>query len=328
LFLYQLTFDGSMRNLPLDQGQKTPLWLVLYYLLTAFDESRESDSADAHELLGEGMLALQELNYLDPAQLALADNPEPLKITFDNGDSELLSKIMQGTDEKYRISAAFQIRPVMIAPSEPPLYSLPVQTIGPPSEEGVVVLPTVGPHLHRVEPEKFIAGDSFDLFGTDIGSTITEVRLGNIVFPITMGREGNIQSNINPATLISAGSYPITVFRPLPGGKGLTSNAVFARLLPTVTSVTANALVDHITSVSGTLQIIGNNLGDADADKYVAFYQDGEVKHFFEAAVVTDQSELQVTVVQDDDVILGTYFVIIRINGEQTPNVFEVDWIP
>src|SRR4051812_46810770 len=51
LFLYEVRFDGHLRNQPLDEGQPPPLWLVLHYLLTAFDEQGESDSPDAHALL-------------------------------------------------------------------------------------------------------------------------------------------------------------------------------------------------------------------------------------------------------------------------------------
>ena len=145
IFLYQIDFDGQLRNYPLDEGQRAPLWIVLRYLLTAFDESKESDTSEAHQLLGEGMLALNEMNFIEPSVLALADNPEPLKLTFDGENPELLSKIMQGSDEKYRLSAAFQVRPVMIAPAEPPRYALPVKTIGPPAEEGVAIMPSLVP---------------------------------------------------------------------------------------------------------------------------------------------------------------------------------------
>ena len=69
------------------------------------------------------MSALHELSFLrlDPlvapdVRLALENNPEPLKLTFDESSAELLSKIMQGTDERYRLSVAFQVRPVMIVP--------------------------------------------------------------------------------------------------------------------------------------------------------------------------------------------------------------------
>lgn len=326
LFLYQISIDNHLRNFPLDEGQKTPLWLVLHYVLTAFDESRESDSALAHNLLGDGMLALQQMNYFEPLNDALTDNPEPLKISFDNADSDLLSKIMQGSDEKYRVSTAFQVRPVMIAPSEPPLYSLPVTTIGPPANPGVVVLPGIGPLLERIEPEKFIAGDTINLFGTDIGSQTTEIRLGNTAFAPTMGKLGHIRTLIDPDTLISAGSYPITAFRPLPANKGLISNAVFARLLPTVTDISASALVGNAIAVAGTLTIQGNNLGNQNDDIYIAFYRNGAVEYLFQGDVDTEQRTLTLSIALTDDVQPGIYYIIVRVNGEQTPDVHEVNW--
>lgn len=38
LFLYEVHFDAGLKNVPLDEGQRPPLWLVLKYLLTAFDD--------------------------------------------------------------------------------------------------------------------------------------------------------------------------------------------------------------------------------------------------------------------------------------------------
>jgi hypothetical protein len=48
LFLYEAVFDPALKNVPLDQGQPEPLWLVLKYLMTAFDEDENSDSLSAH----------------------------------------------------------------------------------------------------------------------------------------------------------------------------------------------------------------------------------------------------------------------------------------
>ena len=53
LFLYETTFDASLRNVSLHHRQP-PLWLSLKYLLTAFDDRESSDSADALELLSRG----------------------------------------------------------------------------------------------------------------------------------------------------------------------------------------------------------------------------------------------------------------------------------
>ena len=167
LFLYQTDFDPSLRNVALLDDQPPPLWLSLRYIVTAYDGENLSDSADAHELLGRGMAALHELNYLrlDAAlaadvRAALENNPEPLKLTFDETPADLLSKLMQGSDEHYRLSVAFQVRPILIAPAIPPDVSLlvgidytqaPPQVIGL-DGVGLAILAGLGPRLDGVEP--------------------------------------------------------------------------------------------------------------------------------------------------------------------------------
>src|SRR5712691_8127164 len=61
LFLYEIQFDASLKNVPLDEGQRPPLWLVLKYLLTAFEtDGKTSDTPGSYENLGKGIRALQE----------------------------------------------------------------------------------------------------------------------------------------------------------------------------------------------------------------------------------------------------------------------------
>ena len=131
IFLYETTFDPHLKNLPLVEGQPPPLWMTLKYLLTAFDEGGESDSPEAHEVLGQGIGALQELAFLGldaivagPVREALENNPETLKITFEECTVDLLNKITQTSDDEYRLSIAFQVRPVMIVPPERPSFNL------------------------------------------------------------------------------------------------------------------------------------------------------------------------------------------------------------
>src|SRR4051812_9554477 len=64
LFLFEIQFDGHLKNIALEDSGPSPLWLVARYLLTAFDEFGDSDSLEAHALLGEGIRALHELNFL------------------------------------------------------------------------------------------------------------------------------------------------------------------------------------------------------------------------------------------------------------------------
>jgi len=328
LFLYQVDIDGHLRNHALDEGQVPALWIVLRYLLTAFDDKHESDSPSAHELLGEGMLALRELNFMGSSSPALADNPEPLKITFDAADSELLSKVMQGTDEKYRLSVAFQVRPVMIAPSVPPHYALPVKTVGPPGDEGVVVLPSLGPRLKKICPDRFEVGDEIRLTGLDLGSEVEKISVGKAVFPVIAALSGEIVARIPTNTNLSAGSYPIRAVRTLPGGQELSSNALLGRLLPTVAAAACGVLTNAAGKVSGDLTLTGSRLGGPGDSIFVAFYfyNERKVALMLEATGSAAQTSLAVTVTVDNALAQGEYYIILRVNGEQATLAPLVDW--
>lgn len=326
IFLYQIDFDGQLRNHPLDEGQRAPLWFVLRYLLTAFDDNKESDTSSAHNLLGEGMLVLNEMNFIEPAVLGLVDNPEPLKITFDRADSELLSKIMQGSDEKYRLSAAFQVRPVMIAPSVPPRYTLPVKSVGSQAEEGVALMPSLGPKLESLKPEKFAQGETITLMGIDIGTVIEEVRFGNIVFPVTAAKIGKIKVVINSTPGLSAGSYPITALRRLKGDQVISSNALLGTLLPTVTNAIPSALTVTDGLFSGKLTLTGELLGGPDDSIFIAFYQNGQTLLMLEGTGAIDQTTLMVNVDSENALPAGNYYIILRVNGAQASNAPMVDW--
>lgn len=329
LFLYQVEIDGHLRNQALDHGQPTPLWLVLHYMLTAFDGAKDSDSSDAHNLLGEGMLALQELNFLHPADLALADNPEHLTITFDSADAELISKLMQATDEKYRISAAFQVRPIMIAATVAPSYSLPVKTVGPPGNEGVAVIPSLGPRLESVEPEKFIAGTELTILGADVNASITEVIIGGESFAVSEATEGAIKTSVPLTTSLSAGSHSLYLPLVLSGGMQVISNSLVVQILPEVTNASPGVptpLTTIVAGVHGDLTIDGRLLGGVDDSIFVAFYRNGVVDLMLEATGTVAQTSLLVTVTDEQALDADNYFIIVRVNGVQATDAPEVNW--
>ena len=80
---------------------------------------------------------------------------------------------MQGTDERYRLSVAFQVRPVAIMTSAEPNASLLVgidyttspETIIGKDGVGIDVLPSLGPRLASVEPARFENGESIEIRG-------------------------------------------------------------------------------------------------------------------------------------------------------------------
>jgi hypothetical protein len=329
IFLYHVEFDGFMKNYPLDQGQPTPLWVVLHYLITAFDSTRESDSIAAHRLLGQGLTALQELNYLEPnpaspADAPLLSNPEPLKVTFNSADPELLSKLMQGTDEKYRISAAFQIRPIMLMPDSPPSYSIAVKTIGPPANPGIVVLPTMGPRLEKLAPEKFAVNQPFKLKGQDLGE-ISEVCLGNTCFIPTVVN-GQLEVTIPLATTLSAGNYALTAVRVLPSGRRMSSNPILGTFLPTLTTAAHGGLTPIGPNLFGDLTLTGERLGGPDDSIFVAFYRDGQCALLVEPTGIAAQNSLTVSVASDKALEPGQYYIILRVNGAQAIDSPLVNW--
>lgn len=329
VFLYQVGFDAHLRNFRIDAGQPAPLWTTLHYLVTAFDSGRDSDSIDAHKLLGRGLTALQALNYMHPnaasaTDAPLVDNPEPLKVTFDIADVELLSKVLQGTDEKYRVSAAFQVRPVLLMCDGQPSYAPVVKSVGP-GNQGVTVIPSLGPRLEALDPEKFEAGATLALTGNDLGSA-GEVCFGDVCFPAAFAG-GKLSVQVPVATALSPGSYAITAVRTLPSGRRFSSNAVLGHLLPTLAAATPGALTVTVGGLRhGDLTLTGTRLGGPEDSIFVALYRDGACAVLLEATGVAAQDTLTVTVAPEQAIADGTYLAILRVNGEQATNSPTVNW--
>ncbi|WP_338761610.1 Pvc16 family protein [Massilia sp. METH4] len=332
LFLYETAADPHLRNIPLHEGEPPPLWLVLRFLLTAFDADESSDTAAAHELLGSGMATLYRLNYLSLAppvdvaiRSALEYNPEPLKLTFDESGPDLLSKLMQGNEERYRLSAAFQVRPVMIVPGTPPRASLLVGVDYTTTPETIIgrdgvnidVLPSLGTVLERVEPDRFEAGTVIRLFGRDFGGDL-EVMLGNVMLTLDERRldhlvvtvEGSPGAPIADGTALSAGETPLLVRRRLDATHTRSSNLLPVRLLPLVTGALLAA---------GDLELQGVLLGTATDDVIVVMLRaaDGVPVHRFDTFdFAADQQTLTV---QNATAALpaGSYRAILLVNGQQ-----------
>ncbi len=357
LFLYEAQFDPSLKNVSLDEGQRPPLWLVLKYLMTAFDDAKGSDSVQAYEYLGQGIRALQELSVLPlvpglPANILkpLSDNPEDIKITFDDTPADLLSKVMQGSDEKYRFSISFQVRPVMIAPAEMPSYSLLVgvdYTATPPTEIGekgvkIPVIPSMGSTITEASPGSFELGSVVTLQGTDLHLSGLSVNLDSVVLPATLQQPDRLQfvvrEDIATGAVISAGSLAISVVQILPGGRRRSSNLLIGNLLPAVSSVTVFGAVQHVATAPppagwsfATVDITGKLLGKNGNDEvYLALYRDGSIVKLFDASTDTSpagapQTQRRFAMQKADAVPPGQYQVLYRVNGQQARQSHVID---
>ena len=341
LFLYRVALDPHLRNHPLDTGQAPPLWLTLHYLLTAFDSARESDSPAAHRLLGQGMAALQELNYMRPpnTNLALLKNPEPLKLTFDDADVDLLSKLMQGTDERFRLSAALQVRPVMVsletASNQAPLVKTigPVvaQPSGPPAPVGISVLPSLGAVLTALEPARFVAGIPVSIQGADMGA-YDEVFLGTTALPLVHGAGGSASFTLPAMAAVAANGYSLYISRTLPSGRKITSNAVLAELMPQVAAIALDGALTVLPPGGpaaprhGRFTVTGSQLGGATESVFASLFEGGRTHGLFEPDVGGTLTQLRFTVPAAKALPPGSYRLVLRVNGQQAVESPALVW--
>lgn len=362
LFLYEIQFDPNLRNYALDPGQNPPLWLVLKYLLTAFDDHGESESIGAHMLLGEGLRALQSASFLQLGSKTsilstLNDNPEELKLTFDQTPPDLLSKLMQGPDDKYRCSVSFEIRPVLIVPSEPVSYTLLVginydagNAIRDDKGIKVDVWPSLGSTIDTLSPTTIEASptSTLTLRGNDLNLTGLVVKFGTVELPVTAQTPTSVACKVNgrllDGRLISAGSHPVSVVHVLPKGRRRSSNLLIANLLPTIDFVSVSGLTRvepgiEDSPVYATIDIHGSLLGTAADDIFLALYLEGKTVKFFDdlAIIPTSppppptplQKHLQLTMQSSQAVPPAVppekYRVILRVNGQQARNSPEIN---
>jgi hypothetical protein len=347
LFLYEIGFDPFLKNTPLNEGEKTPIWMVLKYLLTAFHGKDDSDSVDAHKHLGAAIRAVYQNGLLSLEGVtgdilkALDPNPEDLHITFDEAPVDLLAKLMQGTDEKLRLSVSFQVRPVMIAAAELPESTLLVgvdYTKAPVAlalqPVGFDVIPSMGPSIVEISPSGFEVGEVVTIRGTNLDLQNLSVMLGPVELPLTMQRPDELKFKVDAALIaassISAGSHPITVVLTLMGtGKKRGSNAVIGNLVPTLNTA---AIAGPISVKLGpprkafaTIDFGGLLLGSDKDDALLAFYRNGKVYKVFDlftpqpAPPPAGQPTKQLVMLGDDAIEEGDYLMILRVNGQQAP---------
>lgn len=349
LFLYEVAFDPHLKNTPLNEGEKPPVWLVLKYILTAFESTAVSDSAVAHENLGLAIRAIYQDDLLKLDGLAintkpLESNPSDLYVTFDESPSELIAKLSQGTDETPRLSIAFQVRPVMIASGEPGNYSLLVgvdYTKPPvaltPVPVAIDVIPTMGSYISDISPSGFEIDEEVTLRGSDLHLANLTIMLGTVELPVTLQRPDELRFKINAAIIgasgISAGSHPVVVVQTLQGsGKKRKSNAVIGNLVPTLASAVIPPLA--LTVIAGTppdipdmtyatINLGGVLLGSNTDDVIVALYRDARIYKMFDVftPITLPQPPLQparqLVMTSANAVPAGDYNIILLVNGQQ-----------
>lgn len=343
LFLYEVQFDAHLKNISLQEDAPPPLWLSLRYLLTAFDTSGDSDTIEAHGLLGAGVRSLQSVNFSPPPGIVVPEldaSPDMLKLTFEEATVELLSRIMQGSDEQYRCSVGFHVRPLMIAPPEPPRAALLVGVdytaggvpIPPETAVHVPVMLMLGPRLQSLSPETFEAGDTLVIRGADLMSPDVSIEFHDVPLTVVDRRPDGVYVIapvlLNNGQLTSAGWWPVVAVRLLPGGKRRSSNPLVAGLRPILSTAASGAnYLDPATNILyRTIDLTGRLLGVDSDDVVVAFLRNGITYGPFDRFVAPavpppiDQSQRKLQFPANSTLPAGAYRLILRVNGEQARN--------
>ena len=128
VYLYHVTPDASWRNMDVPrqvrpgESAAPPLAVVLHYLVTAYGPKD-------HRLLGLAMLGLHDNPVLHPAfilESQLDKQIEPPRITHQPLTVDEVVKLWGGFQAQFRLSAAYQVSPVLIDSATPVRASLPV----------------------------------------------------------------------------------------------------------------------------------------------------------------------------------------------------------
>lgn len=363
IFLYEIHFDEFLKNSPLNEGEKPPVWMVLKYLVTVFSEKKDSDNIEAHRMLGKAIAAINRNDFLTfthlpppilmEAQKALGPNPSELHATFNEGSSELIAKLMQGPDDKYRLSVCFEVRPVMVVAPEPGQYSLlvgmnytpafpvPVDPVPFVAPVGIKVIASMGARIDRIEPTGFEVDEDVTIFGSDLHLSNMSVVLGPAEFAITEQKPDQLKFKVTSAAVaasgISAGSHPLTVVQTLTTGKRRTSNLAVGNLVPKITGSSTAGLAadpDDAAKRIATITLNGLLLGDDSDDTILALYKDGVVHKAFDVLTLPPgpplppQTSRQLVMAAKDGVKSDVYRAILIVNGQQAPQSPEVNFTP
>jgi Pvc16 N-terminal domain len=197
VFLYQAEIDGALRNTdpvnaaPGESGQPA-LPLILHYLITPY--APDADDVQAHRLLGGALQALHSHPHLTATDLAraapysdIAHQVEWVRICWQPLDDKDIYSLWSTFQAPYRISAAFELRVVLIDSTVAGRAPLPVLSRGS-TGRGPVVAGSVGyPEITEViaplSQPTAVPGERVRLLGAGLAATTVTVLLNHPVLP-------------------------------------------------------------------------------------------------------------------------------------------------
>ncbi|GAA0316902.1 DUF4255 domain-containing protein [Streptomyces polychromogenes] len=226
LFLYQTEIAPALRNDPppgLAPGEsgEPALPLVLRYLLTPF--APDGDDLLAHRLLGGALQALHTRPVLTRAELAqtapysdVARQADSIRVTWHPVEEKDIYSLWSVFQTPYRLTAAFEVRAVLIGSRRPPRTPLPVLRRGT-DGRGPHTSAAVRSTTPRVDTVRYPAGraaartgETVELHGANLAG-VGAVRLTHV-------NTGAIADLPVPAAPAHPGSLALTLPGSLPAG--------------------------------------------------------------------------------------------------------------
>jgi hypothetical protein len=367
LVLYDIVLDPSLRNVPLSDNLPPPMWLILKYILIShYDEHypkrpTTKEDFDSFNKLGKIMSALHYINYLSiPSSYpwilnALKDNPEHLKLTFDQNLPEIFSKIISNFSDKYFSSIAFQIRPVLIASSGVPTSMFQVgidytQEILQDKPVDISVNIFSFPVINSIFPLKFEGKmeENKDFWfeaeklrivikGKKLNLQNPMLKIGQEFYAVDNNKvdDNRVECEINYDDFrknFTVGSYPLFLFQKDATTNSLTnvSNAKTLNFLPYISSTKAISKTE--------LELKGRLLGN-DEDSFIVAFYDTNAKKIVEEingsklvknfTISPDNKSLKIKIIRENDSSVGlvsgkSYLIFLRINNHQAREARKV----
>jgi hypothetical protein len=190
LFLYRIVESPYAKNndwVDIGEGKQIPypLTLDLYYMLNIFTPDKTSN-LDEHRIVGDVMRVFHANPIIDPIYYEGTLNPneppiglpwEELKIIHHSLSLEELAAIWHAINHPYRLSIAYEVSAVQIAP--PDHKSRRVRRVDSTHVKAVTLRGV--PAISRITPERCYAGDFLKIIGEHFESHFLKLYVNDIV---------------------------------------------------------------------------------------------------------------------------------------------------
>jgi hypothetical protein len=254
VFLYQAAMDGALRNTPpvnVAPGEtgRPALPLILHYLITPY--APDADDVQAHRLLGGALQALHSHPVLTGTDLAdaapysdIAHQVESVRVCWQPLDDKDIYSLWSVFQAPYRVSAAFELRVVLIDSTVAGRASLPVLKRGEDGRGPVAEASPSYPEISAVIPPlgqpTALPGEEVRVLGSGLAAATVKVLLSHPVLPgpMQVGPDSVTGSEVRftiPAD-IPAGFGTVALSLTAPGHSTRLTNEAPLGIGPKITS--------------------------------------------------------------------------------------------